>query len=67
VSNAPVTARFNTDTEAELEALTAAGEPAKAAITAMMCKIVVLLYALLRDHRLPPMPAFLTMPRTGLA
>jgi len=51
-------ARFNTDMKAELEALVAAGKPAKVAITAVMRKLVVLANALLRDDRLwTPKPA----------
>jgi transposase len=48
---AMVAARFNTDMKAKLEALVAAGKPAKVAITAVMRKLVVLANALLRDNR----------------
>lgn len=48
---AMVAARFNTDMKAKLEALVAAGKPAKVAITAIMRKLVVLANALLRDNR----------------
>lgn len=46
-----VAARFNPDLEAVFTRLTAAGKPAKVAITALMRKLLVLANALLRDGR----------------
>lgn len=46
-----VAARFNPDLKARFAAMTAAGKPAKVAITALMRRLVVLANALLRDDR----------------
>jgi transposase len=46
-----VAARFNPDLQASFAAMTAAGKPAKVAITALMRRLVVLTNALLRDGR----------------
>lgn len=46
-----VAARFNPDLAAMFTRLTAAGKPAKVAITALMRKLLVLANALLRDRR----------------
>jgi transposase len=46
-----VAARFNPDLKAKFAAMTAAGKPAKVAITALMRRLVVLANALLRDDR----------------
>ena len=46
-----VAARFNPDLRAKFAAMTAAGKPAKVAITALMRRLVVLANALLRDDR----------------
>lgn len=46
-----VAARFNPDLKARFEAMTAAGKPAKVAITTLMRRLVVLANALLRDDR----------------
>lgn len=47
-----VAARFNPDLKAKYHAMTAAGKPAKLAITALMRRLVVLANALLRDDRI---------------
>ena len=46
-----VAARFNPDLAARFKAMTAAGKPAKIAITALMRRLIVLANALLRDNR----------------
>ena len=46
-----VAARFNPDLQARFAAMTAAGKPAKVAITALMRRLVLLANALLRDGR----------------
>ena len=46
-----VAARFNPDLKARFNAMTAAGKPAKVAITALMRRLIVLANALLRDDR----------------
>ncbi len=46
-----VATRFNADLKAKYETLTAAGKPAKVAITAVMRKLLILANALLRDGR----------------
>lgn len=46
-----VAARFNPDLKASFAVLTAAGKPAKVAITAIMPRLIVLANALLRDDR----------------
>src|SRR3954454_13239005 len=46
-----VAARFNPDLKARSNGMTAAGKPAKVAITALMRRLIVLANALLRDDR----------------
>lgn len=46
-----VAARYNPDLKAIFDRLTAAGKPAKVAITAIMRKLIILANALLRDSR----------------
>jgi transposase len=47
-----VAIRFNQNLKAKFAALIAAGNPAKVAITAIMRKLVIMAYALLKDNRL---------------
>ncbi len=46
-----VAARFNPDLKAVYDRLTAAGKPAKVAITAVMRKLIIVANALVRDQR----------------
>jgi len=46
-----VAMRFNADLKAKYDQLTAAGKPAKKALTAIMRKLIVLANALIRDDR----------------
>jgi transposase len=46
-----VAARFNPDLKAKYDQLTAAGKPAKLALTALMRKLIVLANALLAANR----------------
>ena len=46
-----VAVRFNADLKAKYQALTAAGKPAKVALTAVMRKLLILANALIRDAR----------------
>ena len=46
-----VAVRFNVDLKSKYQALTAAGKPAKVALTAVMRKLLILANALLRDGR----------------